>query len=99
MTIYCSLIFCLFLPGNAFCESSPPAIDKMKYTLLPEPQQIDYLQGVHKLMPGRFIYIDISSSDKLLDIGRIVQESLFNAGERWELTAAQGDKSELIHSG
>ena len=47
-----------------------------KYILLPEPQQIDYLLGIHKLRPERFIFLDMDSSDRLLNIGRIVQEYL-----------------------
>jgi len=74
------------------------------YILLPEPQNIAYLQGTCKLKSERFIFLDCSSSvclgmpcgNKLLDIGRIVQESLAQVGPRWELTAAQGRHPQQI---
>ena len=96
LTISFSVICYFFFPGNALCKSHPEKNDIVKYILLPRPQNVDYLQGVHKLKPERFIFLDVGSSDKLFSIGRIVQESLAQAGPRWELTAAQGRQSQRI---
>ena len=104
LTISFSLLCCLFLPGNACCNSHSEKDDTVKYILLPEPQHIEYLQGVHKLKPGQFIFLcrkaspsgDMRSSDGLFDIGSVVQESLAQVGARWEMTAAQGLHSQRI---
>jgi len=85
-----------FLSGNASGKDSAAKDSAKKYILLPEPQQIDYLPGIHKLRPERFIFLDVASSDELLSIGRIVQESLAQAGPRWQLTAARGNESQRI---
>ncbi len=96
LTISFSVICCLFLTRNALCKSQPANNNVAPYILLPEPQNIAYLQGSCKLKSERFIFLDLSSSDKLLGIGRIVQESLAQVGPRWELTAAQGHHPQQI---
>jgi hypothetical protein len=67
-----------------------------KYVLFPEPQRIKYLPEVHKLKPEQFILLDLTSSARLLHIGRIVQKSLAQVGPRWELTAAGRNDSPSI---
>jgi hypothetical protein len=96
LTVCYSLILCLSLAGNASCKSDPAKNGPVKYILLPEPQHVDYLPGIHRLKPGRLIFLDTSASDRLFGIGRIVQESLTQVGPRWELTAAQGREPQLI---
>jgi hypothetical protein len=96
LTISFFLICCLFVSCNTLYKSQPASNNVAPYILLPEPQKIAYLQGACKLKSERFIFLDISSSDKLLGIGRIVQESLAQVGPRWELTAARGRQSQQI---
>jgi len=96
LTISFSIICCLVLTRNALCKSHPARNNAAPYILLPEPQNIAYLQGTHKLNSEQFIFLDLSSSDKLLGIGRMVQESLAQVGPRWELTAAQRPQPQRI---
>ncbi|MHC4459818.1 MAG: beta-N-acetylhexosaminidase [Planctomycetota bacterium] len=85
-----------FLSRNASGKDSAAKDSAKKYILLPEPQQIDYPAGIHRLKAKRFIFLDMASSDELLSIGRIVQESLAQVGPRWQLTAARGNGSQRI---
>jgi len=90
------------LAGSCFVSADAaganrPAKNKLKkYVLLPEPQQIKYLPRAHRLKPEQSIFIDMASSGRLLDIGRIVQESLARVGPRWKLTAAGRSDSQSI---
>jgi len=95
LTISFSLICCLFVSCNALYKSQPASNNVAPYILLPEPQNIAYLQGTCKLKSG-FILLDSNSSDKLLGVCRIVQESLAQVGPRWELTAARGPQSQQM---
>jgi hypothetical protein len=75
---------------------APAKNNQKKYVLLPEPQQTKYLPGMHRLKPERLIFVDMTSSGRLLHIGRMVQESLARVGPRWELTTAGKSGSERI---
>jgi hypothetical protein len=66
------------------------------YLLLPEPQQVNYPPGMFKLNQQQFILLDMARSNRLLGIGRIMQEALACAGARWELTAASGHGTDRI---
>ncbi len=56
--------------------------------LLPEPQELTYLNGTLALQPDRFILLNDAVS---LHTGRVVQDSLGIYGARWELTTARLD--------
>jgi len=66
------------------------------FILLPEPQQVSYLPGTCKLTPERFIFLDVDSPQNLLNVGRMVQQSLVDVGPRWQLTAAKGKSPQRI---
>ncbi|HEY64821.1 MAG TPA: family 20 glycosylhydrolase [Caldilineae bacterium] len=58
--------------------------------LLPMPQRLHRLKGVHQLRPDRFIWLE-GDPQVLLPTGRAIQEALSMVGQRWDLTAARGD--------
>lgn len=58
--------------------------------LLPRPQQIERLEGVHRPRPDRFILLEGAPVATLLRTGHSIQEALANVGPRLELTAARG---------
>jgi len=90
ISLLCS---CGFSNDNISDESKPPEKQPIaeNYILLPKPHQIEYLPGKFQLEAGRFIWLDMKSSEKLFDVGLIIQQSLAQAGQKLELTAAQGN--------
>lgn len=91
-------MICLTLaaPPVAAAVQLPGADSTKRLILLPEPQQVDYLPGTCKLTPERFIFLDMDSPLDLLNVGRIIQQSLAQVGPTWQLTAAKGSKPRCI---
>jgi len=74
-----------------------PELDNTRrLILLPEPQQVNYLPGTCKITPERFIFLDVDSPLDLLNVGRIIQQSLSQVGPTWQLTAAKGSKPQCV---
>jgi hexosaminidase len=87
----------LAFTGSYFASRTTlPAAPPAGLVLLPRPQQIQYLPGVHEIKPERFILLDTDSPDTALNIGRIVQQSLAKVGPEWQLTRAAGDDPRRI---
>jgi hypothetical protein len=91
-------VICLTLaaPAVAAGVRSPDAENTKRLILLPEPQQVSYSSGTCKLTPERFILLDVDSPLDLLNVGRIIQQSLAQAGPSWQLTAAKGSRPQCI---
>lgn len=59
--------------------------------LLPHPQRLTRLDGSHRLLPDRFIWLAGDATAVPRHTAIAVQDALAGVGPRWELTAARGD--------
>lgn len=66
-----------------------------EWILLPQPQRLSRLEGVHRFQAGRLIWLE-GDAGALLRTGQSIQESLAAIGPPWELTAAQGRQPSLL---
>ena len=62
--------------------------------LLPAPRRITRARNLHRLQPGRYVWID--SAVPALQTGRILQQALAVAGVPAELTASGGSRAEAL---
>ena len=64
--------------------------------LLPKPQEVQLLEGAHKILPDRFILLKLDHPGEILPAGQMLQAALEKVGPRMELTASAGEDAGRI---
>ncbi|MBN2376035.1 MAG: glycoside hydrolase family 20 zincin-like fold domain-containing protein, partial [Sedimentisphaerales bacterium] len=64
--------------------------------LFPKPQEVQLLEGAHKILPDRFILLKLDHPGQILPAGQLLQAALEKIGPRLELTASAGEDAGRI---